>query len=53
MTQAFLVVVRVALAALVGYWAYRLWKGTRSVTSRGVGLLFSAILVWQIVGGRL
>lgn len=53
MTQAFLIVVRVALVALVGYWGYRLWTGTRSWTSRGVGMLFSAVLVWQIVGGTL
>ncbi len=53
MTQAFLIVVRVALVALVGYWAYRLWTGTRSFTSRGVGMLFSAVLIWQIVGGSL
>ena len=53
MTQAFLIVIRVALVALVGYWAYRLWTGTASWTSRGVGLLFSAALVWQIVGGTL
>jgi len=51
MTQAFLIVIRVALVALVGYWAYRLWTGTTSFTSRGVGMLFSGALVWQIVGG--
>jgi len=51
MTQAFLIVVRVLLVALVAYWAYRLWGGTRSWTSRGLGLFFSAALVWQIVGG--
>lgn len=53
MTQAFLIVVRIGLAGLVGYWAYRLWTGTRSLTSRAVGMIFSAVLVWQIVGGRL
>jgi len=53
MTQAFLIVVRVLLVALVGYWAYRLWTGTRSWTSRGVGLFFSATLIWQIIGGTL
>lgn len=53
MTQAFLIVIRVALVALVGYWAYRLWTGTPSWTSRGVGMLFSAVLAWQIVGGTL
>jgi len=51
MTQAFLIVVRMLLAALVGWWAYRLWTGTRSRTSRGVAMLFSAALVWQIVAG--
>ena len=51
MTQAFLIVIRVALVALVGYWAYRLWTGTASWTSRGVGMLFSGVLVWQIAGG--
>jgi hypothetical protein len=53
MTQAFLIVVRVLLVALVAYWAYRLWIGTRSFTSRGVGTFFCAVLVWQIVGGSL
>jgi len=53
MTQAFLIAVRILLAALVGYWAYRLWTGTRSWTSRGVGIFFSATLIWQIVGGSL
>ena len=53
MTQAFLIVVRVGLVALVGYWGYRLWTGTRNFTSRGVGMLACAVLVWQIVGGRL
>jgi len=53
MTQAFLIVVRVLLVALVAYWAFRLWTGTRSWTSRGVGMLCSAALVWQIVVGTL
>ena len=53
MTQAFLIVVRVALVALVGYWAYRLWNGSTSWTSRGVGMFFSGVLIWQIVGGTL
>ena len=53
MTQAFLFVIRIALVARVGFWAYRLWTGTASWTSRGVGMLFSAILAWQIVGGTL
>jgi len=51
MTQAFLIVVRILLVALVGYWAFRLWTGTQSWTSRSVGMVFSAALVWQIVGG--
>jgi len=51
MTTAFLIAVRVLLVALVTFWAYRLWNGTRSWTSRGVGMFFSAALVWQIVGG--
>jgi hypothetical protein len=49
MTRAFLIVVRIALAILVGYWAYRLWTGTRSWTSRGVGMFFSVALLWQIL----
>ena len=53
MTQAFLIVLRILLVALVGYWGYRLWTGTQSWTSRGVGLFFSAVLAWQIVGGTL
>jgi len=53
MTQAFLIVVRILLLALVGFWAFRLWTGTASWTSRGVGVFFSAVLVWQVVGGTL
>ncbi|MEN6369983.1 MAG: hypothetical protein ABFD77_09875 [Thermotogota bacterium] len=53
MTQAFLIVVRVLLVALVGFWAYRLWTGTRSWTTRFVGAFFSATLLWQIVAGTL
>jgi len=53
MTQAFLIVVRILLVGLVGYWAYRLWVGTTSLTSRGLGIFFSAVLIWQIIGGRL
>jgi hypothetical protein len=51
MTQAFLIVVRALGVTLFTYWAYRLWTGTRSWTSRLVGLLFSAILIWQAIGG--
>ncbi len=53
MTQAFLVVVRIPLVDLVGFWAFRLWVGTTSWTSRGVAVFFCAVLVWQIVGGTL
>jgi len=53
MTAAFLTVVRVLLVGLVVFWAYRLWVGTRSATSRGLAMLLSAALVWQIVGGSL
>jgi len=51
MTQAFLIVVRILLAALVLFWAYRLWTGTRSWTSRSVGMFFSAALLWQVIFG--
>jgi hypothetical protein len=51
MTQAFLIVVRVLLIGLIVYWGYRLWTGTRSWTSRIVGMFFSASLIWQIGGG--
>jgi len=50
MTLAFLIVLRILLTALVAYWAYRLWIGTTSWTSRGVGMVLSALLIWQIVG---
>jgi hypothetical protein len=53
MTYAFLIVVRILLVGLIAYWGYRLWTGTASWTSRGVGVFFSAVLLWQIVGGRL
>jgi hypothetical protein len=51
MTQAFLIVVRILLVGLVAYWGYRLWTGTASWTSRALGMLFSAVLVWQITAG--
>jgi hypothetical protein len=51
MTQAFLIVLRVLLLGLVGFWGYRLWRGTTSWTARGVAVFFSVVLVWQIVGG--
>ncbi len=51
MTEAFLIVIRIALVGLVGFWAYRLWTGTTSWSSRGVGIFFSAVLAWQIMGG--
>jgi len=49
MTFAFLLVLRLLLVALIGYWAYRLWIGTTSFTSRTIGLLFSAVLFWQVI----
>ncbi len=53
MTQAFLIVVRILLTGLIAYWGYRLWIGTRSWATRAIAMLFSATLVWQIVGGTL
>jgi hypothetical protein len=53
MTQAFLIVVRVLLVGLIGFWGFRLWVGTMSWTARSVGVFFSAVLVWQIVAGTL
>ena len=51
MTQVFLIVVRVLVVALFLYWAYRLWTGTRSWTSRVMGMFFSAVLIWQTTLG--
>jgi len=51
MTQAFLIVLRLMALALLGYFAYRLWLGTRSWTTRGVGFVFTGALAWQIIGG--
>ena len=53
MTQVFLIVVRILLMALVGWWAYRLWIGTSSWTTRAVATLFCVVLAWQITGGTL
>ncbi len=50
MTQAFLIVVRILLLGLLGYWSYRLWTGTTSWTSRGVSAVLIAALTWQILG---
>jgi len=52
MTQAFLIVVRVLAVGLFLYWAYRLWRGTHSWTSRVLGLGFSALLIWKIASGN-
>jgi len=49
MTFAFLLVLRLLLVGLIGYWAYRLWIGTGSITSRALGLLCTAVLVWQVI----
>jgi len=51
MTQAFLIVLRLLVLALLGYFAYRLWAGTRSFTTRGVACVFVGALAWQIIGG--
>lgn len=53
MTQAFLIVVRLLFAGLIGFWGYRLWTGTRSWTTRIVGVFFSATLFWEIVAWTL
>jgi hypothetical protein len=51
MTQAFLIVVRVLATALFLYWGVRLWRGTYSLTSRMLGIAFSAVLIWQATAG--
>lgn len=51
MTQAFLIVLRLLVLALLGYFAYRLWIGSRSFTTRGVAGLFIGALAWQIIAG--
>ncbi len=53
MTQAFLIVLRILLLGLIGYWGYRLWTGTTSWTARGMGSVLIAVLAWQVVGGTL
>jgi preprotein translocase subunit Sec63 len=53
MTQAFLIVLRILLLGLIGYWGYRLWRGTTSWTARGMGSVLIAALAWQVVGGTL
>ena len=51
MTQAFLIVLRLLCLALLGYFSYRLWTGTRSWTTRTLAGLFVGALAWQIIGG--
>ncbi len=51
MTQAFMIVVRILAVALFLYWGYRLWRGTRSPTSRILGTIFSAVMIWQAAAG--
>ena len=53
MTQAFLIVLRILLLGLIGYWGYRLWMGTTSWTARGMGSVLIAALAWQVIGGTL
>lgn len=51
MTQAFLIVLRLLCLALLGYFAYRLWIGTRSWTTRIFAGLFVGTLAWQFIVG--
>jgi len=51
MTQAFLIVLRMLCLGVLGYFGYRLWTGTRSLTTRVMAGLFIGVLVWQIVAG--
>ena len=51
MTQAFLIVLRLMALALLGYFGYRMWMGTRSWTTRGVAFVFTGALAWQFIGG--
>ena len=51
MTQAFLIVVRILVVALLLFWASRLYRGTCSWTSRVLGLFFSGVLIWQATLG--
>ena len=53
MTIGFLIVLRILLLGLIGYWGYRLWMGTTSWTARGMGSVLIAALAWQVVGGTL
>lgn len=47
--QPYIIGVRILLCLLFGYWGFRLWRGTTSWTARGVGVLFSAAVIAQIV----
>jgi TRAP-type C4-dicarboxylate transport system permease small subunit len=51
MTQAFIIVLRLLCLALLGYFGYRLWNGTRSWTTRSLAGLFVGALAWQIIVG--
>jgi len=51
MTTAFLTVLRILVVGLLAFWGYRLWTGTASWTSRGLGVAFCGMLVWQVLGG--
>ncbi len=51
MTQVFLFVLRALFVALFLFWGYRLWKGTRSWTSRVLGVMFTLMLIWQTTLG--
>jgi hypothetical protein len=48
-TQPFLIAIRILLCLLFAFWGYRLWRGTASWTARGIGVLFSAVILWQII----
>ena len=51
MTQAFLIVLRLMALTLLGYFAYRMWMGTRSWSTRGVAFVFTGALAWQFIAG--
>jgi len=49
--QPFLIGLRVLLGLLFAFWGFRLWQGTASWTARGIGVFFSAVVLWQIAIG--
>ena len=42
-------VIKLLVLAIVGYGEYRLWAGTASRTARGLSVVFTGTLAWEVI----